>query len=203
VVSVAAQHHPEAGGRPGRPHGKRGDLDKGRQIHDRYFELFKNLFIETNPDPPSRPRSGRWGCTTGRCGCRCATCRPANEEKLEKDAQRPARSSEGAPSLHRVQFLPQFFGAASGPRSPGRTRGPWGNTDTEGLPVGGRPGADPAIRPEAGRSGARNPDDRGDRSSPRPTDARRIPFASMSRRSGLLIERALAPGLGGLPRSRP
>jgi 4-hydroxy-tetrahydrodipicolinate synthase len=29
----------------------KGDYEKARAVHDRYFELFKNLFLETNPIP--------------------------------------------------------------------------------------------------------------------------------------------------------
>ncbi len=50
VVSVAANVVPKQVAELVRAT-RKGDLKKGREIHDRYFDLFKGLFIETNPGP--------------------------------------------------------------------------------------------------------------------------------------------------------
>ena len=61
----------------------RGDLEKGRQIHDRYFEVFKNLFIETNPIPVKTALK-KMGMYNGELRLPMCDMAPANEEKLEK-----------------------------------------------------------------------------------------------------------------------
>lgn len=50
VVSVAANVIPKQVAEMV-AHTLKGEIEKGRAIHDRYFELFKNLFLETNPIP--------------------------------------------------------------------------------------------------------------------------------------------------------
>ena len=61
----------------------KGDLDKGRQIHDRYFELFKNLFIETNPIPVKTALK-KMGMYNGEMRLPMCEITAANDEKLEK-----------------------------------------------------------------------------------------------------------------------
>jgi 4-hydroxy-tetrahydrodipicolinate synthase len=61
----------------------KGDLDKGRQIHERYFELFKNLFIETNPIPVKTALK-KMGMYNGEMRLPMVDITAANEEKLEK-----------------------------------------------------------------------------------------------------------------------
>jgi len=61
----------------------KGDLDKGRQIHDRYFELFKNLFIETNPIPVKTALK-KMGMYNGEMRLPMCDMSAGNEEKLEK-----------------------------------------------------------------------------------------------------------------------
>jgi 4-hydroxy-tetrahydrodipicolinate synthase len=61
----------------------KGDLDKGRQIHERYFELFKNLFIETNPIPVKTALK-KMGMYNGEMRLPMCEMTAANEEKLEK-----------------------------------------------------------------------------------------------------------------------
>ncbi|MBI3856978.1 MAG: 4-hydroxy-tetrahydrodipicolinate synthase [Planctomycetes bacterium] len=60
-----------------------GDVEKGRQIHDRYFELFKNLFIETNPIPVKTALK-KMGMYNGEMRLPMCEMSAANEEKLEK-----------------------------------------------------------------------------------------------------------------------
>jgi 4-hydroxy-tetrahydrodipicolinate synthase len=61
----------------------RGDTSLGRQIHDRYFELFKNLFIETNPIPVKIALK-KMGMYNGELRLPMCEMSAANEEKLEK-----------------------------------------------------------------------------------------------------------------------
>jgi 4-hydroxy-tetrahydrodipicolinate synthase len=61
----------------------KGDLDKGRQIHDRYFELFKNLFIETNPIPVKTALK-KMGMYNGEMRLPMCEITAGSEEKLEK-----------------------------------------------------------------------------------------------------------------------
>ncbi len=61
----------------------RGDVEKGRQIHDRYFELFKNLFIETNPIPVKTALK-KMGMYNGEFRLPMCEMAPANEDKLER-----------------------------------------------------------------------------------------------------------------------
>jgi len=61
----------------------RGELDKGRQIHDRYFDLFKNLFIETNPIPVKTALQ-KMGMYNGEMRLPMCEMSAANEEKLVK-----------------------------------------------------------------------------------------------------------------------
>jgi 4-hydroxy-tetrahydrodipicolinate synthase len=60
-----------------------GELTKARQIHDRYFELFKNLFIETNPIPVKIALK-KMGLYNGEMRLPMCDMSAANEEKLEK-----------------------------------------------------------------------------------------------------------------------
>ena len=61
----------------------KGDFKKGREIHERYFELFKNLFLETNPIPvkTALKKMGMYGGEMRLPMCEMSA---ANEEKLEK-----------------------------------------------------------------------------------------------------------------------
>src|SRR6185295_7738428 len=61
----------------------RGEVEKARQIHDRYFELFKNLFIETNPIPVKTALK-KMGMYNGEMRLPMCEMMPANEEKLDK-----------------------------------------------------------------------------------------------------------------------
>jgi 4-hydroxy-tetrahydrodipicolinate synthase len=61
----------------------RGELEKGRQIHDRYFELFKNLFIETNPIPVKTALK-KMGMYNGEMRLPMCEMSALNEEKLDK-----------------------------------------------------------------------------------------------------------------------
>jgi len=61
----------------------KGDFEKGRQIHDRYFEIFKNLFIETNPIPVKTALK-KMGMYNGEFRLPMCEMTSANEEKLEK-----------------------------------------------------------------------------------------------------------------------
>ena len=61
----------------------RGETEKARQIHDRYFELFKNLFIETNPIPVKTALK-KMGMYNGEMRLPMCEMSAANEEKLDK-----------------------------------------------------------------------------------------------------------------------
>ena len=61
----------------------KGDLEKGRQIHDRYFEIFKGLFIETNPIPVKTALK-KMGMYNGEMRLPMCEMSAANDEKLEK-----------------------------------------------------------------------------------------------------------------------
>ena len=61
----------------------RGDLEKGRQIHDRYFEIFKGLFIETNPIPVKIALK-KMGMYNGEMRLPMCEMSAANDERLEK-----------------------------------------------------------------------------------------------------------------------
>ncbi|HLF94918.1 MAG TPA: 4-hydroxy-tetrahydrodipicolinate synthase [Planctomycetota bacterium] len=61
----------------------KGDLEKGRQIHDRYFEVFKGLFIETNPIPVKTALK-KMGMYNGEMRLPMCEMTAANGEKLEK-----------------------------------------------------------------------------------------------------------------------
>jgi 4-hydroxy-tetrahydrodipicolinate synthase len=61
----------------------RGEIEKARQIHDRYFELFKNLFIETNPIPVKTALK-KMGMYNGEMRLPMCEMTAANEEKLDK-----------------------------------------------------------------------------------------------------------------------
>ena len=61
----------------------RGDITVARQIHDRYFELFKNLFLETNPIPVKTALK-KMGMYNGEMRLPMCEMTAANEEKLEK-----------------------------------------------------------------------------------------------------------------------
>jgi 4-hydroxy-tetrahydrodipicolinate synthase len=60
-----------------------GEIEKARQIHDRYFELFKNLFIETNPIPVKTALK-KMGMYNGELRLPMCEMTAANEEKLDK-----------------------------------------------------------------------------------------------------------------------
>ncbi|HZE98048.1 MAG TPA: 4-hydroxy-tetrahydrodipicolinate synthase [Planctomycetota bacterium] len=64
-------------------HTLKGELDKGRAIHDRYFELFKTLFIETNPIPVKSALK-KMGMYNGEMRLPMCEMSASNEEKLEK-----------------------------------------------------------------------------------------------------------------------
>jgi 4-hydroxy-tetrahydrodipicolinate synthase len=61
----------------------KGDLEKGRQIHDRYFPVFKDLFLETNPIPVKTALK-KMGLYNGEFRLPMCEMSPAHEEKLEK-----------------------------------------------------------------------------------------------------------------------
>jgi 4-hydroxy-tetrahydrodipicolinate synthase len=61
----------------------KGDLDRGRQIHERYFEVFKNLFIETNPIPVKTALK-KMGMYNGEMRLPMCEMTAGNEVKLEK-----------------------------------------------------------------------------------------------------------------------
>jgi len=61
----------------------KGELDKGRGIHERYFELFKTLFIETNPIPVKIALK-KMGMYNGEMRLPMCEMSASNEEKLEK-----------------------------------------------------------------------------------------------------------------------
>jgi 4-hydroxy-tetrahydrodipicolinate synthase len=61
----------------------RGDFTVARQLHDRYFELFKNLFIETNPIP-CKTALKKMGMYNGEMRLPMCEMQPTNEEKLDK-----------------------------------------------------------------------------------------------------------------------
>jgi len=82
VVSVAANVIPKAIAEMVAAMLK-GDLDQGRAIHDRYFELFKTLFIETNPIPVKIALK-KMGMYNGEMRLPMCDMSAGNEEKLEK-----------------------------------------------------------------------------------------------------------------------
>jgi 4-hydroxy-tetrahydrodipicolinate synthase len=61
----------------------KGDVAKARELHDRYFPIFKDLFIETNPIPvkTALKKMGMYGGEFRLPMCEMSA---ANEEKLEK-----------------------------------------------------------------------------------------------------------------------
>jgi 4-hydroxy-tetrahydrodipicolinate synthase len=61
----------------------KGDLEKGRQIHDRYFDIFKGLFIETNPIPVKSALK-KMGLYNGEMRLPMCDLSAANDERLEK-----------------------------------------------------------------------------------------------------------------------
>lgn len=61
----------------------KGDVEKGRQIHERYFELFKNLFLETNPIPVKTALK-KMGMYNGEMRLPMCEMSAPNEEKLVK-----------------------------------------------------------------------------------------------------------------------
>lgn len=61
----------------------KGEIEKGRQIHERYFEVFKNLFLETNPIPVKTALK-KMGMYNGEMRLPMCEMSAANEEKLEK-----------------------------------------------------------------------------------------------------------------------
>ncbi|HEX7897063.1 MAG TPA: 4-hydroxy-tetrahydrodipicolinate synthase [Planctomycetota bacterium] len=82
VVSVAANIIPK-GVADMVAAANKGDVAKAREIHDRYFAIFKDLFIETNPIPvkTALKKMGMYGGEFRLPMCEMSA---ANEEKLEK-----------------------------------------------------------------------------------------------------------------------
>ncbi|HLY11738.1 MAG TPA: 4-hydroxy-tetrahydrodipicolinate synthase [Planctomycetota bacterium] len=82
VVSVAANIIPKQLAEMC-AHTLRGDFEKGRQIHERYFELFKNLFLETNPIPVKTALQ-KMGMYNGEMRLPMCEMSASSVEKLEK-----------------------------------------------------------------------------------------------------------------------
>jgi 4-hydroxy-tetrahydrodipicolinate synthase len=61
----------------------KGDFRKARAIHDRYFELFKGLFIETNPIPV-KTALRKMGMYNGELRLPMCEMQAGNEQKLQK-----------------------------------------------------------------------------------------------------------------------
>jgi 4-hydroxy-tetrahydrodipicolinate synthase len=61
----------------------KGDVARGREIHDRYFELFKGLFIETNPIPV-KTALAKMGLYNGEMRLPMCEMGAANVDKLER-----------------------------------------------------------------------------------------------------------------------
>ena len=61
----------------------KGEVDKARAVHDRYFELFKTLFIETNPIPVKTALK-KMGMYNGEMRLPMCEMSAAAAEKLEK-----------------------------------------------------------------------------------------------------------------------
>ena len=61
----------------------KGEVDKARAVHDRYFELFKNLFLETNPIPVKTALQ-KMGMYNGEMRLPMCEMSAAAAEKLEK-----------------------------------------------------------------------------------------------------------------------
>ena len=61
----------------------KGEVDKARAVHDRYFELFKNLFLETNPIPVKTALQ-KMGMYNGEMRLPMCDMQASTEEKLEK-----------------------------------------------------------------------------------------------------------------------
>ncbi len=61
----------------------KGDFAKAREIHDRCFPIFKDLFIETNPGPV-KAALRKMGLYNGELRLPLAPMSAASEEKLEK-----------------------------------------------------------------------------------------------------------------------
>jgi len=82
VVSVAANIIPK-GVADMVAAANKGDVAKAREIHERYFQIFKDLFIETNPIPvkTALKKMGMYG---GEFRLPMCEMSPANEERLEK-----------------------------------------------------------------------------------------------------------------------
>ena len=82
VVSVAANIIPRAVADMVAAANK-GEVAQAREIHDRYFAIFKDLFIETNPIPvkTALKKMGMYGGEFRLPMCEMSA---ANEEKLEK-----------------------------------------------------------------------------------------------------------------------
>ncbi len=60
----------------------KGELPRAKEIHDRHFELFKNLFIESNPIPVKTAMK-RMGLLNGELRLPLCEISPANGERLE------------------------------------------------------------------------------------------------------------------------
>jgi 4-hydroxy-tetrahydrodipicolinate synthase len=61
----------------------RGDLARGRETHERYFALFKDLFVETNPIPVKTALK-KMGLYGGEMRLPLCEMSAPNEEKLER-----------------------------------------------------------------------------------------------------------------------
>ena len=60
-----------------------GNLDEARQLHRKFFGLFKDLFIEPNPVPAKTALSWR-GAMTAACRLPLVEMSKANEARLHK-----------------------------------------------------------------------------------------------------------------------
>jgi 4-hydroxy-tetrahydrodipicolinate synthase len=85
VVSVAANVAPKGVAELCRAAAK-GDLAGAREIHDRYFALFKDLFIETNPGPV-KAALRMMGMYGGELRLPLVPVSAATEEKLRRTLQ--------------------------------------------------------------------------------------------------------------------
>ena len=61
----------------------KGDVAKGRELHQRWYPLFKDLFIETSPGPVKTALK-KMGLYGGELRLPLVGMAPANEEKLER-----------------------------------------------------------------------------------------------------------------------
>jgi 4-hydroxy-tetrahydrodipicolinate synthase len=62
---------------------RRGDFARARSLHDQNYELFRNLFLETNPIPVKTAMK-RMGLLNGELRLPLCEMSPANQERLER-----------------------------------------------------------------------------------------------------------------------